>query len=599
MTQPKRKKVLKISPNDKNNDDLKSLRDEFEENETLKNEISENGISTGISDPISNPNTKMLSFEDDKDTESSNKPGVASSDQTINIVNDLEKSPLEKDNFADELAELRSMDSQGLDEQLLNKPSGSGNFNYEKEDSKFKQRKTNPRNTNLEKSKNLSGEGSLSNNKSIENPVYVKPPEIDDSFIDSTNEDFINKISASLEEDHNFFETDISEKKHIENISQEADGSTDYVADIENEIEHAGLAKNPFEPDLINKNENDFMTKLQELFPENYHPEGITKPLTDLEEISNSEYSLSQESWQDVIKATEDSVVPTPSSDLLLEKPQRNDFEIPANEIEWDTVTSDRYGPYSDENNFNEIRTDDNQNENNLTAISDLSDLDVDESSEKVESVDVLRRSFIEEFEQTPWQPEIEEAKIEDGWLKSKSKSFVNWISSLNTAEKILLVMSSIISLAVIIAIGLVLFNWQSSQSNASSPPEIIDSVKSDSIYPTGLQLPGGWFFYLQQGEIKNNKWTPQTAEWMPNSTIRRVVAIPWSRQAEAVVQTLNTGDEIRVFMNNNDILNYYVEKVMQVDRDNIEILTDTEPSLAVILFKTDNSDRWVVIAKP
>ena len=596
MTQPKRKKVLKTSPNDENSDDLKSLRDEFEENEALKNNMSENGKSTDTIDPFSNPNTKMLSFEDDKDSEISSNPVVESSNQAIKTDNDLEINPREKDNFADELAELRSMDSQGLDEQLLNKSSGSGKLITEKENSKIKQRKTDTRNTNQENYKKLSDERSPSNNKSSDNPVYVKPPEIDDSLIDSTNEDFINKISASLEEDQYFIESEIAEKTQINNLSLDADVSSDYVADIENEIEHAGFAKNPFEPDLTQENENDFMTKLQELFPENYHPEGITKPLTDLEEISNNEFSLSQESWKDVIKATEDSVAPPPSSNLLIEQPQRNDYETPINEIEWDSLTSDNYGAFSDEKKRKEIQIDDDQNEENLATISEFEGV---ESEEKVESVDVLRRSFIEEFEQTPWQPEIEQPTNKDGWLKSKLKSFAIWISSLNTAEKILLVMSSIISLAVIVAIALVLFNWQSSQSNVSSPPEIIDSVETNSIYPTGLQLPGGWFFYLQQGEIKNNKWAPQTAEWMPNSTIRRVVAIPWSRQAEAVVQTLNTGDEIRVFMNNNDILNYYVEKTLQVDRDNIEILTDTEPSLAVILFKTDNSDRWVVIAKP
>lgn len=595
MTQSKRKKVNKISPNDQNNDDLKSLRDEFE-NEALTNEIIDKEMPTDSNKPNSLNSTKILSLDEEKDSDSSIEQGVMDSDKANIVINGLEKSSLEKDDFANELAELRSIGFQNSDDPINTDSSKSGKSNIEKRDLKNKERRSDSNKTNPEKNKILSGDRNTSNKKLSDKAVYAKPPEIDDSHIDLTNEEFINKVTASLNEDQYLFEPTISEIKHKEDLPQDESTFKDYVEDIENEIDKAGLAKNPFEPDLTKENENDFMTKLQELFPENYHPEGITKPLADLEELGSSETSLSQESWQDVIKATEDSVGPAPSSEFLLEQRQRNDFEITENENGWDSVSTDRLSPFSDENKINEIQTNDKQYDADSTSTVDING---DESSENEESVDVLRRSFIEEFEQTPWQPEIESPSNADGWLKSKFKSFANWISSLNTAEKILLVMSSIISLAVIIAIGLVLFNWQNSQVNVSSPPEIIDSVKSDSIYPTGLQLPGGWFFYLQQGELKNNQWSPQTAEWLPNSTLRRVAAIPWSRQAEAVVQTLNTGDEIRVFMNNNDILNYYVEKVIQVERDNVEILTDTEPSLAVVLFKTDNSDRWVVIAKP
>ena len=159
--------------------------------------------------------------------------------------------------------------------------------------------------------------------------------------------------------------------------------------------------------------------------------------------------------------------------------------------------------------------------------------------------------------------------------------------------------MSSIISIAVIVAIVLVSVEWRSIVQKESPPPVAIEMSDPNLVYPTGIQLPGGWFFYLSPGEIKNNKWNPQTAEWLQNTTVRRVAAIPWSCQAEAVIQSLSVGDEINLYMNNNDINTYYVEETKLVERDNVKILTDTEPSLAVILFKSDNSDRWVVIAKP
>jgi hypothetical protein len=211
-----------------------------------------------------------------------------------------------------------------------------------------------------------------------------------------------------------------------------------------------------------------------------------------------------------------------------------------------------------------------------------------------------LRQSFIEDFEQTPWLDEEEHPEeLNVGRLKRYWLSYKNWVKSLNTAERILIIISSIISIAVIVAIVLVSVEWRSIIQKESPPPQAIEMSDPNLVYPTGIQLPGGWFFYLQPGQIKNNQWNPQTAEWLQNTTVRRVTAVPWSRQAEAVVQSLSVGDEINLYMNNNDINTYYVEETKQVERDNVKILTDTEPSLAVILFKSDNSDRWVVIARP
>jgi len=64
-------------------------------------------------------------------------------------------------------------------------------------------------------------------------------------------------------------------------------------------------------------------------------------------------------------------------------------------------------------------------------------------------------------------------------------------------------------------------------------------------------------------------------------------------------VQSLTTQDEISIYMNNNDIIVYQVEEVIQISRENVRILSDTEPSLVVILFREDNEDRWTIIAKP
>ncbi len=408
---------------------------------------------------------------------------------------------------------------------------------------------------------------------------------------DASSEDFIKEITQSLENDPYAARHAEQSEDGIAFDGGSDDEEHDYLAEIESEIEKASQATNPFEGDSSDSSENDFLSRLKEIFPEDYSNDAITKPLDDFDDLVDGETKLSSESWQEVLNATEESAQEPLSSDFLLKGPQESDLEEELFSDSWtdrpDDVFSRNTLPAGD------------FPESEITAHEDDSELIEGTEPAHKESVDNLRRSFIEEFDQSNWPEEEPEPEKEESWLKQKSGTFSKWIKSLNGAEKALLVMSSIITLAVIVAIGLVLIRWQGNQNNNGTPPEAIASVDPNLVYPTGLQLPGGWFFFLQSGELKNNKWNPQTAEWLVSSTVRRVIAIPWSRQAEAVAQTLKEGDELRVFMNNNDIMNYYVDEVKQVDRDNVDILTSNEPSLVVILFKTDNSDRWVIFAKP
>lgn len=404
---------------------------------------------------------------------------------------------------------------------------------------------------------------------------------------ENENEEFAKEVTASLQND----EFIIDEPEETESLSdsnqykQDLDGS-DLVADIEQEIDRAPQAENPFNnSDSENNPNSDFLSQLNEIFTDDYQNPAVTKPLDDFEELTDNDLSLSSESWLEVLEATKDLENELPTSNLFLNSADTRKDVSPFTDDQWrDEELAEVPGEHieTEPDDVGEI-------EENLVA-----------DEEQDESLSTLRQSFIEDFEQTPW-PDEEEKKDENnvGWFKKHWFSYKNWVKSLNTAERILLIMSSIISIAVIVAIVLVSVEWRSIVQKESPPPLAIEMSDPNLVYPTGIQLPGGWFFYLSPGEIKNNQWNPQTAEWLQNTTVRRVAAIPWSRQAEAVVQSLSVGDEINLYMNNNDINTYYVEETKLVERDNVKILTDTEPSLAVILFKSDNSDRWVVIAKP
>jgi hypothetical protein len=123
-------------------------------------------------------------------------------------------------------------------------------------------------------------------------------------------------------------------------------------------------------------------------------------------------------------------------------------------------------------------------------------------------------------------------------------------------------------------------------------------SIPMDGMpYPTGIKMTGGWFFFLQPSTIKEGRWEPETSEWLDGSELRRIVALPWTRQLEAVVQSLVPGDTMELQMSNGDILTYLVEATNQVDRDDISILSSNQPSLALVLFQDDTEKRWVVIS--
>jgi hypothetical protein len=115
-------------------------------------------------------------------------------------------------------------------------------------------------------------------------------------------------------------------------------------------------------------------------------------------------------------------------------------------------------------------------------------------------------------------------------------------------------------------------------------------------VYPNALKLPGGWIIQLSRGHLINNKWSPLTAEWLIDTSLRRVVAIPWSQQLEAVTLTLKQGDPIELFMINNDVIIYQVEKVTKVQQNDTSFLKRNTPALILILYRNDSEERWLII---
>jgi hypothetical protein len=408
------------------------------------------------------------------------------------------------------------------------------------------------------------------------------------------NEDFVNRLNSSFEEDP-LFQDLTSNNKTSENVFKTFDhelNGSELIEELEHEIDNANKVVNPFLDDQESLPTDDFLTNLDKLTLNEYELENNVENISPFDETIENDLMLSSNSWKDVLESTDDDESEGQQvfefdkeqsfDDFLKNKDELNDEDN--SEFPLMRDGSDE----TDLDNSNEIRGEDG-------FVQGPDDRENDQDDESVES---LRRSFIDEFDQTAWEEELEN-KSKKKWLPRTIDTFKNWFNSLSIAERILIFLSFLIGVAVVISIVLVISQWSINNRTIASPPPAIEAAESDLIYPTGLQLPGGWFFFLQKGEIQDNKWEPQNAEWLANTKLRRVVAIPWSNQSEAVFQSLTSEDEISIYMNNNDIVIYQVEEVLQISRENVRILSDTEPSLVVILFREDNVDRWTIIAKP
>jgi hypothetical protein len=117
--------------------------------------------------------------------------------------------------------------------------------------------------------------------------------------------------------------------------------------------------------------------------------------------------------------------------------------------------------------------------------------------------------------------------------------------------------------------------------------------------FPALVSLPGGLNFSLERGELVNGEWNPEGAEWLEGTEICRWIAIPWSRQMEAVIRTLNPDDPIELTMSNNDRLEYHVYSLREVRFDELQSLETDTPCLLLVLANSDSDMRWVLTALP
>lgn len=152
------------------------------------------------------------------------------------------------------------------------------------------------------------------------------------------------------------------------------------------------------------------------------------------------------------------------------------------------------------------------------------------------------------------------------------------------------------LGLVMAVIAALVLFNLYQRSVAAT----VATQVPSDLPYPTSISLPGGWKFQLGKGSLTSDgRWDPKEAEWLQGTEVCRWVALPWSKQLEAVLRTLNPNDPIDLGMSNNDVLTYKVYSIKQMSPAEMQKLDSNSPCLLVVLPEQNAEKRWVLTALP
>jgi hypothetical protein len=182
------------------------------------------------------------------------------------------------------------------------------------------------------------------------------------------------------------------------------------------------------------------------------------------------------------------------------------------------------------------------------------------------------------------------ESKVEDPWeerLKALENAFKPYRRYINVALAVFGAVLAVIA-------GLLLYNTYQQFKPAEPTP-----VASNLPFPTTVSLPGGWSFNLGKGALQEGRWNPQGAEWLEGTEVCRWVALPWSRQLEAVIRTLNPDDPIELVMSNNDRFVYKVYSVRQLTSEELLELDSNSPCLLVVLAEAATDSRWVLTALP
>lgn len=100
-------------------------------------------------------------------------------------------------------------------------------------------------------------------------------------------------------------------------------------------------------------------------------------------------------------------------------------------------------------------------------------------------------------------------------------------------------------------------------------------------IDPASIEL-GGRLFILQEGKVdkKTGLWNPTQPEWLTETELRKVFALPRSYLENAGVVP---GGHILVRLRNGELVDYVITTILRIPLNQIEVLSANRPSVVVL----------------
>lgn len=237
------------------------------------------------------------------------------------------------------------------------------------------------------------------------------------------------------------------------------------------------------------------------------------------------------------------------------------------------------------------------------------------EQQEDALSISAIRKIALEDYQEpvegAPVQAVVEAAAPAAGEIavpqavpeKKPAFSLRRWYASLTPIQKFLAIEALVVAVVLLVLLPYYFYRVLPSRAPVAVAPEptylVPRPLAADLPFPIGLTLPGGWNFTVQKSNFVKGQWQPLTAEWLEGTELRRVIALPWNAQTEAVIHTFQPGDEVMINLSNGDKVTYKVSEVKRVPVSDTTIYNDSSPSLIVILYQEKATERWVVFSKP
>jgi hypothetical protein len=122
----------------------------------------------------------------------------------------------------------------------------------------------------------------------------------------------------------------------------------------------------------------------------------------------------------------------------------------------------------------------------------------------------------------------------------------------------------------------------------------ITGDAASQGYDPASLEI-GGFSYVLSVGQVRNGEWAPTGAEWLYGTSLRRVIAIPYEPDLVRTLTGMTPDTVIQLRLRNGEVVQYRVMQASRVPRQQIEVMVDRKPGIAVILHGEPTPDRWVL----